>query len=100
MALSWTGDELFYKMADVYSSNAWELFFNSRLSVLDGCDSVPHIFGEGNVRYALRAGCVRFTANLSLAVDQSDSESEAFLHELLQNYQLLHIELSRLESST
>ena len=48
----------------------------------------------------LRAGCVRFTANLSLAIDQSDSESEAFLHELLQNYQLLHIELSRLESST
>ena len=42
MALSWTGDELFYEMADVYSSNAWELFFNSRLSVLDGCDSVPH----------------------------------------------------------
>ena len=37
---------------------------------------------------------------LSLAVGQGDSESEAFLYELLRNYQLLQIELNRPESST
>ena len=37
---------------------------------------------------------------LSLAVNQIDSESDAFLRELLRNYQLPHVELSRPESST
>ena len=37
---------------------------------------------------------------LALAFDQGDLESEAFLYELLRNYQLLQIELNRPESST
>ena len=37
---------------------------------------------------------------LPLAVAQGDLESEAFLYELLRNYQLLQIELNRPESST
>lgn len=79
---------MFFKKAKGNSSKEWELFFNSILSILYDCESVPHLFawivGEGNAWHVFRTGC-GMQQNLSLAVDQGDSESEAFLYELLQN---------------
>ena len=52
------------------------------------------IFGEGNSWLAFRTGCPGYALQqiFSLAVDQGDSESEAFLYEQLRNYQLIQNE--------
>ena len=43
--------------------------------------------------------CQQIPWSSTNVVDQGDLESEAFLYELLENYQLLQIELNRSESS-
>lgn len=88
-------------MADGDSSTEWELFFNSLLRILDDCESLPPTSLEREMLgMRLEQAVYALQQVVSLAVDQSDSESEAFLYELLRNYQLLHIELRRPESST
>ena len=88
-------------MADGDSSTEWELFFNSLLRILDDCESLPPTSLEREMLgMRLEQAVYALQLVVSLAVDQSDSESEAFLYELLRNYQLLHIELRRPESST
>lgn len=80
----------------------WELFFNSLLSILNDYASVPHTsLKRKMLGMSLEQAVYTLHQILSLAVAvQSNSESEAFLYELLRNYQLLHMELSHPESST
>jgi len=94
-----------YKMADGDSSRNWQLFFNSLLSILDDCESVPRTSLPGSLEremlgMRLEQAVYALQQILTLSVDQGDSESEGFLYELLRNYQLLQIELNRSESST
>ena len=92
-------------MADGDSSRNWQLFFNSLLSILDDCESVRRTYLPGSLEremlgMRLEQAVYALQQILSLAVDKGDSESEAFLYELLRNFQLLQIELNRSESST
>lgn len=67
----------------------------------DYCKSVPHTsFEREMLGMRLEQAVYALHQILSLAVHQNDSESEAFLCELLRNDQLLHIKLSGPESST
>ena len=81
------------------------MFFTSLLSILNDCECVSHTSLPGSLEreilgLRLEQAVYALQQILSLAVDQGDLESEAFLCELLRNYQLLQIELNRLESST
>ena len=103
VGLDW-GEILFFKMADGDSSTEWELFFTSLLSILNDCESVPRTSLPGSLEREILGLCLEQAVYalqqiLSLAVDQGDLESEAFLYELLRNYQLLQIELNHPESS-
>ena len=81
------------------------MFFTSLLSILNDCECVPRTSLPGSLEreilgLRLEQAVYALQQILSLAVDQGDLESEAFLYELLRNYQLLQIELNRPESST
>ena len=96
------GRHCFFKMADGDSSIEWELLFTSLFSILNDCECVPRTSLPGSLEreiLGLRLEQAVYTLQqiLSLA---GDLESEAFLYELLRNYQLLQIELNRPESST
>lgn len=67
------------KMADGDSSTEWELFFNSLLRILDDCESLPPTSLEREMLgMRLEQAVYALQQVVSLAVDQSDSESEAF----------------------
>ena len=89
-------------MADGDSSREWELFFTSLLSILGDCECVPRTSLPRSLEREILGLCSEQAVYalqqiLSLAVDQGDLESEAFLYQLLRNYQLLQIELNHLE---
>ena len=95
----------FLYLAPSDSSREWELFFTSLLSVLNDCEGVPRPSLPGSLEreilgLRLEQAVYALQQILSLAVDQGDLEREAFLFELLRNYQPLRIELNRPESST
>ena len=92
-------------MADGDSLREWELFFTSLLSILDDCESVlraslPGSLERESLGLRLEQAVYALQQILSLAIDQGDPDSVAFLYALLRNYQLLQIELNRPESST
>ena len=81
------------------TTEGWELFFNSLLTILDDCECAPGTYLEKEM-LGVRLEQAVYALQQVVSLAAGYSESEAFPYELLINFRLLHIELSRADSAT